>query len=379
MTIGNDRLSRLFRAGRAIALALPLVGLALPALADGAAQNLAARHLEAGTLAAGATELSAIVAADPANDDARLGLGVVQFVGAVETLSEGLYRYGLKPPQSFLVPVVRLPVPENPAPESITYADFRGLIETFVNDVGTAEKTLAGVKASDVRLVLDLAKVRYDANGDGTIADDERFVAVIQRVTGMNPGDMPSSLSFAFDRGDALWLQGYCNVLMAFGDFLLAHDWHESFDVTFHHFFPQSKSAFAAALAPNVGSMYDEAAPVADLISFVHVRWPVADAARMKSSLAHLKQVDRAQPGELGCDRGRDRQRPRMAAQSAPDRPVRQRRGQSGDGRVMAPRPRRGRRHPRRQEARPALALPAGVQSAARSSRSRSPSTSSCG
>lgn len=261
------------------------------ASADTAAQQLAVKHLEAGTLAAGDAELGAIVAADPNNADARMGLGVIRFVRAVEHLSQGLYRYGLKPPQSFLVHVVRLPVPPNPSPESITYEDFRGLLQTFVTDIASAEETLAGIGAADPHLPLDLARIRYDVNGDNTVTADELFVAVIGTVTGMRADDMPASLAFNFDRADALWLRGYSNVLMAFGEFLLAYDWHESFDTTFHNFFPRSNSPYAAALATGSGGMYDEAAPIADFISFIHIRWPVLEPARMAAARQHLKAM----------------------------------------------------------------------------------------
>src|SRR5258708_4661381 len=206
-------------------LALAAAGVALamvsPATADEAAAKLAATHLEAGTLSAGETELSALIDKDPANDEARLGLGTLRFVRAVEHLSQGLYRYGLKPPTSFLIPVVRLPVPENPDPQPITFQDFRGLLQTFVSDLGSAEATLALVKSDNVKVVLDLDKLRYDVKGDGIIGDDQRLVSVIERVTGMTRSMMPNSLVFAFHKGDALWLQGYCNLLMAFGDFFL--------------------------------------------------------------------------------------------------------------------------------------------------------------
>ena len=67
-------------------LALTAAGLSAalagPAAADEAAAKLAASHLEAGTLAAGETALAAFLAKDPANDEARLGLGTIRFVRA---------------------------------------------------------------------------------------------------------------------------------------------------------------------------------------------------------------------------------------------------------------------------------------------------------
>ena len=68
-----------------------------------------------------------------------MGLGTIRFVAAIEGLSQGLYRYGLQPPQSMMMPIVRLPVPPNPNPEPITYADFRNLLVAFVDDLAVAE------------------------------------------------------------------------------------------------------------------------------------------------------------------------------------------------------------------------------------------------
>ena len=267
-------------------------GMALPAAADEAANRLAVEHLYAGTLQAGDEQLSAILAGDPANDDARIGLGTIRFVRAIENLSQGLYRYGLKTPRSFLVPILRLPVPENPDPEPITFQDFQDLVAGFSRDLALAEETLTGV-GPDVKLRLDLRKLRYDIDGDGKIVKDEGFVAVVQQVTGM-PGDaMPAELTFAFDQGDALWLRGYCHVLMGMSDFIVAHDWHESFETSFFHFFPKMESPFAAALAPadENNPMYAEGAPVADFISFFHHRWPVSDPALMKGVRQHIKSM----------------------------------------------------------------------------------------
>ena len=304
-----------------------LLAAALPAAADEAAAQLAVRHLDAGTLAAGDAELSAVLDKDPGNDEARIGLGTIRFIRAVEHLSQGLYRYGLQPPKSFLIPVVRLPVPENPNPQTVTFQDFRDLIETFVSDLGSAEATLALVKSDQVRFVLDLDKVHYDVRGDGVIGDDGRLTSVLERVTGMARSVMPASLEFKFDKGDALWLQGYCNLLMAFGDFFLAYDWHESFDSTFFHFFPKMRSPFRDALAsvdPNdwVGT---EGGPIADFISFAHIRWPLLDPARMHDARNRLKKVialSRASWDAIEAETGNDREWIPNERQTSPFRSV---------------------------------------------------------
>ena len=255
------------------------------------AHYLTVMHLEAGTLAEGESTLEALLDRDTSNDQARFGLGVIRFMLAIEQLSQGLYKYGLQSPESFMAPVLRLPVPANPNPAPINYEDFQTLLDVFVTDLAHAEETLAGVSASDVKLVLDLTKLRYDVDGDGRVADDERFIAVIQRVTGITDQDIPGSLTFAFDLGDARWLQGYSHVLMAFGEFFLAHDWQESFDVSFFHFFPGMESPFRDALVPPGTSFNDDVAPVADFVSFLHIRWPVSEPARLAAVRTHLKQT----------------------------------------------------------------------------------------
>ena len=277
---------------RTLTLAGLVAGISLPAVADEAANKIAVESLYAGTLEFGDDQLSAILASDPQNDDARIGLGTIRFVRAVENLSQGLYRYGLKTPRSFLLPILRLPVPENPDPEPITFNDFQALLAGFSRDLALAEKTLVGV-GPDVKLRLDLRKVHYDVDGDGKVLADESFIAVMQQVTGLPSDAMPAELTFAFDQGDALWLRGYCHVLMGLSDFIVAHDWHESFETTFFHFFPKMDSPFAAALAPpdDNNPMYVEGAPIADFISFFHIRWPVADAELMKGVRQHFKAM----------------------------------------------------------------------------------------
>jgi hypothetical protein len=284
----SARIRTISIAGLSAAL-IALAGLAGPASADEAAAKLAADHLYAGTLADGETALAALLDKDPENGEARVGLAAVKFVHAIEKLSQGLYRYGLQQPRnSFMLPVLRLPVPVNPDPQPITYDAFRGLLADFAADIGATEKLLDGMGPGEVKLPLDLARIRYDVNGDGKAEDDERFLAVVERVTGVGPDRMPADLTFAFDRADAYWLQGYCNVILGVDGFFLAYDWHESFEYTFHIFFPKSDLPFTRALD---AAGPDDFTNIADLISFLHVRWPLADAELMAASRQAFKKA----------------------------------------------------------------------------------------
>lgn len=272
-----------------------------PAVADPAAGLATARHFADGTLAAGEAELSAMIAADPGNHDARLGLGMIRFVAAVEHLSQGLYRYGLEAPRGTIAPIVRLPVPVNPHPEPVTYDAFRGLLQAFVDDLADSDAMLATVAGDRAKVPIDLRKVACDIDGDGRAGDEEHLLAVLGVVSGMSrprrgDGDddwLPPDATVAFDAADAIWLRGYSHALMAIGEFLLAHDWRQGFDASFHAFFPHAKLPVAAALARRtVQDRRGTGAEIADWVSFIHLlRWPVVEPERMGTVRDHLKEV----------------------------------------------------------------------------------------
>ena len=67
-------------------------------------------------------------------------------------------------------------------------------------------------------------------------------------IAGIEDDDLPADATVAFDLGDAIWMRGYCNVLMSLADFLLSYDWHEGFEASFQEFFPHAGLPFAAEL-----------------------------------------------------------------------------------------------------------------------------------
>src|SRR5262245_45800408 len=86
------------------------------------------------------------------DDNARLALGMVQVLRGGGRLMQSLYRYGLDPKWRTMLPIVRLPVPENPSPEPLTNAAFRQIVADLVADLNRAEKTLSEVQSADVKL-----------------------------------------------------------------------------------------------------------------------------------------------------------------------------------------------------------------------------------
>lgn len=287
-----------------VALALAAV-LALAGDAGSAAPStlsLVQDKIYAGQIAEAQTALEQQLAQSPQDDEARMALGTVQFLLAVENMSQSMYRYGLRVPgQGALVPFFRFPIPENPNPEPLTYEKMRGVFQRMVADLDKAEKTLAGIRATDVKLPLSVGLVRLDLNGDGKAAEDESLWRLFGQIA-PNPGVTEleaKQFVIDFDASDVTWLRGYCNLLQAFGEFLLAYDWQTGFDQTFHMFFPHSSLPNAVlndypdkVKRPNDYFTITEVAFAADLIAFVHLaHWPVAEPERMPRVLSHLEDM----------------------------------------------------------------------------------------
>jgi hypothetical protein len=286
-------MSRPFALLLCFALLLPA---APPGRASEAAAEATRRHLYAGTLAAGVTALEQVVAADPADQEARFGLGMLRFTRAVEHLGQGFYRYGLQVPHGIMVPLLRLPVPVNPQPEPMSYEDFRALLQIFTDDLALAEASLSGIDENGVALVVDLLQVRLDMTANGKPGEDETLARILGVIGGARgqPAAPAPSLEVKFDAGDAVWLRGYTHVLMALDEFLLAHDFRSTFDAVFHRFFARPQTPLAVALAappPPDGLVggFPDGVLLADAVALIHtVNWPVVEPARMGRARTHL-------------------------------------------------------------------------------------------
>ena len=97
-----------------------------------------------------------------------------------------------------------------------------------------------------------------------------------------------------FDAGDVPWFRGYCHLLSALAETLLAYDESSLFDHTAHLFFlrPETPFPFLAARTGDTGSSLPEIATISDVVAFVHlINFPVREPARLTAALDHLSQV----------------------------------------------------------------------------------------
>lgn len=258
---------------------------------------------------------------------AEFAYGVTLFLGAVEGLVADLSRHGLRRDDILGLPFLRLWVPPNDAPEPMTYAASRAMLQRFVDRLAEAEAVLVRIDGEEVLLPIRPAGPRLDLNGDGAYDTHERLLPILTQIVdpfstpddeywrevgevtesfiqSLAEGD-PEALAyrdviapvFGYDRADAAWLAGYAHLLSAMAEFLLAHDFEDSFDASFHVFFPEGDFPYPelkeiyrdGVYSPLLG---DDAVFLAfglDIGAFaVHSPWEVTEPAKMVAVRSHL-------------------------------------------------------------------------------------------
>ncbi|MER8955966.1 hypothetical protein NKH98_25255 [Mesorhizobium sp. M0833] len=288
----------MMRYSRLMACAIVLL---LPLSSAGAAVPGAAALFEAKTVTERDSALATLEAAAPGDPAAAYAAGAGEFFTALEILAGGLHRHGFESPRSFTLPLMRLPVPDNPDPEPLTYGQFRAILVAFRDRLEKSAAMLGSVPAdADIGMVIDLTRLGIDLNEDGQIAPDESAAAIMASLSrgGGVPDAAAPALTFRFDRADGYWLQGYAEFLMAQADFWLAHDFKNAFDGSFHMLFPRAKLPLQDTLVPLDGGMnggiLSSEWRLADFISLVHlINWQVVEPERRQAARRHLMEMIR--------------------------------------------------------------------------------------
>jgi hypothetical protein len=270
-------------------LGLMLAALLSPSAAPPGPGPLAARYLYAGDLLAGEKALVARLKEEPADDEARFGLGVIRFLRGVERAAASVHAHGPTKNASLLFTLFGLRLDTSAIkpvakPKRMTYAALRNIVQAFVEDVNGAEKTLAGVKDAKVKLPLFVGRIQVDITGRG-----ERLRAV-SLLTG-DQREAAKGLLITFDRSDVCWLRGYCHLIAAIGEVFLSLDTEDIYTTVAHLLFADVDTPEVARLAsgtslvvPGVGVM-----PADIFLDLVNL--PVSEPARLKKALAHLESA----------------------------------------------------------------------------------------
>ncbi len=271
---------------RRFTLTLALIIVTCPAWA--AAPDVDAL-LSSGNFDESVAALAAHLKEQPKDDVSRLGLGITQFVSAVQRLGQKLAVYGPQARLAFVAfdVTARVPIPAAP----LTYERLREINREWLDDLTRVEATLGKIESEDVKLPLHVGRVTLNL---GTAETRALTLLPVLRQFQLTANGREVDFVIVFDRADVDWLRGYCHLLSALSEIMLAYDGQELFDVAAHRLFKYAKIPHEFLLEPNrtpQGGWF-QFEEVADVVAFIHMlRFPLVEPKRMPVALAHIEQT----------------------------------------------------------------------------------------
>jgi hypothetical protein len=199
---------------RTLTLALLL---ATPAAAETISQEIARTGLAA-------TESRLASLASPTNED-LFALAGLHFLGGVEQALQLRWQTGVKADWSEL-PILRLPIPENPNAIPFQAADFTALIRNLDADMDASREALTQLGDKPFALPIRVADLWFDINANGTREPGEDLAEVTGMALGGGRGFgvQVEDPVITFDTADAAWLSAYTHFLSGFASTALAYD-----------------------------------------------------------------------------------------------------------------------------------------------------------
>jgi len=199
-----------------------LLPLALLAASPALAETDVSALIAAQGLRAAQAQLAALPAPTASE---RFALGGVHFLGGVERALQTRWRTGLSDGLVTLVdlPILRLPIAENPAPEPFQGAIITDLFAGVAADMAGAIPLLEGIGNDDlVGLTINTRDIWFDIDMDGSRSAGEGLGEVMGLNGGFNT-DLPE-ITVRFDTADAAWLAAYAHLLAGLADLVVAFD-----------------------------------------------------------------------------------------------------------------------------------------------------------
>ncbi len=196
--------------------------LALALLAGPATADTVSAEIGRSGIVTTEARLSALPA--PTNQD-LFALAGLQFLGGVEAALQLRWQTGVRADWSEL-PIMRLPIPDNPTARPFEPADFTTLVKGLDTRMDASRLSLARLGDKPFALDIRIADLWFDINMNGTrdMGEDVASVAGLTlgggRLVTVPVGDPV----IRFDTADAAWLQAYTHFLSGFVSTALAYD-----------------------------------------------------------------------------------------------------------------------------------------------------------
>ncbi len=209
---------------RRILAALPVFLFCLPAHAENVSAEIGQKGL---------AQVEARLTALPSRTEAEtFTLGGVQFLRAIEISFQDRWSAGLTD-RSAILPLLRMPLPPNPAPHPFDPASVAGIFIHTGDKLTESKATLATLpETADFGVEIALADLWFDVNANGTRDAGENIADIIGAAAlggvaePSTDGTIPPLTlpTVRFDIADASWLAAYADMLNGFCDMVRAYD-----------------------------------------------------------------------------------------------------------------------------------------------------------
>lgn len=263
---------------------LALLALATPAAAQTLSQEIGTNGIT--------TTLARLKAQpEPALEDI-FAIGGLQLLSGIERALQLQWRTGMDQTTGDIgntigIPLLRLPLPPNPAPEPFRGALITQLFTDLDADMQAARTALATLpEGEEFGLEITFADLWFDVNANGTReAEEDALTLLGPQLLGwqwQDPDPAAPPLTVRFDAADAAWLAAYTHVLSGIANTILAYDPAASIDRVL-----ATRAAFGLTPPPEYASYFDFET-FADAFAIVEgaVNQP-PDAARAKAAKDH--------------------------------------------------------------------------------------------
>jgi hypothetical protein len=203
-----------------------LLASALLALAATTASAQSSLSDEIGASGLRETEARLAALPDPTPDE-LFALGGSRFLAGIESALQLRYRVGLSDGMAVMsgLPVLRLPIGENPAPEPFEPALIAQLFEGIEADMAGAIEALDRIEDADaVALEIDTADLWFDIDNNGRRTPGEGVIEISAWALSGGFGMEMPAIEVRFDTADARWLSAYAHLLSGVSNGILATD-----------------------------------------------------------------------------------------------------------------------------------------------------------
>lgn len=152
-------------------------------------------------------------------------LAGLRFLSGVEAALQLRWQTGVQADWSEL-PILRLPIPENPAARPFTGADLTDLLTGIDADMQSARSALDTLGDQPFALEISIGDLWFDINANGSRDAGEDVAEVAGLALGARGMATEGAIAptIRFDMADAAWLSAYTHFLQAFAKVALAYD-----------------------------------------------------------------------------------------------------------------------------------------------------------